>query len=150
MQATKYITDLEEQVTAAERQVADTQARLERLRLKLEVAREVAAELEVSPKTDPRQPNIAPPVNGDGGAAGKYRGLPASEAILRFLGDHGPASRTLILDTLSPQIKTSSGHPRNIVRNCMIQLAERGKIALGQSGTFTLKPKVQETQGEQP
>jgi len=128
MQTSEYIKILEGQI-------AETEKRLERLRLKMEVAREVSAELDEGNEVVPDDPVAVvatPDVNGN------YRRLAASEAILRFLRDHGPSSRKTVLDRLAPQIKTTSKHPRNIVRNCLIQLVERQKVGIDADGNVVL------------
>ena len=123
-------------IKAIEGQIAETEKRLERLRLKMEVAREVAIELadgNESAQADP--PSVAETLNING----DYRGLLASNAILRFLADHGASPRKTILDTLEGQIKTRSDKPRNIVRNCLGQLAKREKVEIDSGGIVSLK-----------
>ena len=129
MQASEYITVLEGQITETER-------RLERLRLKLEVAREVAVELDKG--DDATQANPLPDVEVPN-VNNKYHGLLASDAILRFLTDRGVSSRKTILDALEGQIRTKSDKPRNIVRNCLAQLAEREKVEIDSQGNVSLK-----------
>ena len=70
---------------------------------------------------------------------GDYRELLASDAILRFLADHGPSPRKTILDTLEHQIRTKSDKPRNIVRNCLAQLAKRERVEIDPGGNVSPK-----------
>jgi hypothetical protein len=125
-----------DQVPAAETRVSEAQIALDRLRLKLEVAKEMAAEIERGSGAVANVAHVAaetPPANGD------YRRLHASDAILRFVADHGPVPKKAILDALQDKIKTKSDKPRNIVRNCLIQLNERNRVAIDSAGNVSLK-----------
>ena len=93
MQAGEYIKALGKQITEAERH-------LERLRLKMEVAREVAVELDEGNQA--AQPDL-PPIVETPSINGGYHGLLASDAILHFLADHGVSPRKTVLDTLERQ-----------------------------------------------
>ncbi len=126
MNPSQYIANL----TA---EIAETESRLSRLRLKLEIAREMACEMAEHPRN-------GAPVNANRCAVGanRYAGLKASDAILRLLADMGTAPRKTLLDTLQGQIQTRSDKPRNIVRNCLTQLAERGKVLIDDDTNVSL------------
>jgi len=135
MQASKYIKALEEQITEAEKL-------LDRLRIKLEIAREVVVELDKGNEAIQAEllPAVrVPPAIEVPGINGNYHGFFASDAILRFLADHGLSPRKTLLDALEGQIKTKSTKPRNIVRNCLSQLAEKGEVEIDSSGNVFLK-----------
>lgn len=127
MQASEVIQNLEGQI-------ADATKRLERLQIKLEVARELATEVD---DCNAAQQDISPQIGGIHPVEnGRYH-LQASDAILLFLADKGQTHRTAILDALEHQIETASKKPRNIVRNCMSQLAGRGKLVIDADGNVS-------------
>jgi hypothetical protein len=118
--------------------VDEARRNLERAELKLEVALEFFSDIETgTPNPGTLPPGMLPVENGV--TARNYRGLTASDAILRLLADEGPMFRKLIVNTLEHQIKTESSKPRTILRNVVSQLADRGKISVDENGVVALK-----------
>lgn len=124
-----------EKLAEAQERLNSLKSELKRQRIRIEVLEELAKE-EAEDESHPIQVT-----NGHKPAAvdlGTQLKLPPSKAIRVFLETRGASTRDEIISNLETKIESKSPNKAHILRTCLYQLVESGKVVQYEGDRYSL------------